>query len=71
MDQVLDSPRGIAFAHNDTYMYLVDQTLDKVFEYKLSTPGDVRTASYARSQSIPNDPTDCFFGDNKFFVLQD
>ena len=43
------------------------RTLDKVFEYKLSTPGDIRTASFARSQSITNDPTDCFFGDNKFF----
>ena len=67
----LDSPRGITFAHNDTYMYLVDLTLDAVLEYKLSTPGDVRTASYVRSQSVPNNPTDCFFGDNKFFVLQE
>ena len=62
---------GITFAHNDTYMYLVDLTLDAVLEYKLSTPGDVRTASYVRSQSVPNNPTDCFFGDNKFFVLQE
>ena len=65
--QTLNSPRGIAFAHNDTFMYLVDQNTDKVFEYKLSTPGDIRTASFARSQSITSDPTDCFFGDNKFF----
>ena len=52
-------------------MYLVDLTLDAVLEYKLSTPGDVRTASYVRSQSVPSNPTDCFFGDNKFFVLQE
>ena len=67
----LDNPRGIVFAHSDTFMYLVDLTLDAVLEYKLSTPGDVRTASYVRSQSVPNNPSDCFFGDNKFFVLQE
>ena len=66
----INSPRGIVFAHSDSFMYIVDQDDDAVFEYKLSTPGDVRTASYIRSQSFQN-PTDCFFGDNKFFILDE
>ena len=52
-------------------MYIIDQTLNTVLEYKLSTPSNVRTASYIKSQSVPSNPTNCFFKDNKFFILQE
>jgi hypothetical protein len=39
--------RGLSFSSDGTKMYLVGQTNDSVYQYTLSTPFDVSTATYA------------------------
>ena len=39
--------RGISFSTDGTKMYIVGQTSDSVFQYTLSTPFDVSTATYS------------------------
>ena len=43
--------RGISFSTDGTKMYIVGQTNDTVYQYTLSTPYDVSTATYA-SKSV-------------------
>jgi hypothetical protein len=40
-------PAGLAFNPDLSKMYVLDQTGNTVYQYTLSTPGDVSTASYA------------------------
>lgn len=39
-------PRGLALSADLSKMYIVGQSNDTVFQYSLSTPGDITTASY-------------------------
>ncbi len=41
------TPQGVAFNDEGTIMYVVGPTADTVFQYTLSSPKDVSTASYA------------------------
>ena len=40
------SPEGIAFNNDRSKMYMVGSSSDSVYQYTLSTPGDLNTASY-------------------------
>jgi hypothetical protein len=40
------SPYGIAIGNNDTKMYIVDNSTDKIYQYTLSTASDITTATY-------------------------
>jgi len=40
------SPRGIAFNNDLSKMYMIGDSNDSVYQYTLSTPGDLGTASY-------------------------
>jgi len=50
-------PRGIAFKHDGTRMYVVGRFGVEINEYSLSTPWDVSSASYVRRTSIQPDVT--------------
>lgn len=39
-------PRGLDFSTDGSYMYICGQTNNKIYQYELSTPWDVSTASY-------------------------
>lgn len=66
---------GLFFHPSGTYMYVADNTTDKVYEYSLSTPWDVSTISYtsvtASFGSEENTPHDIFFhpSGTYFYVL--
>jgi DNA-binding beta-propeller fold protein YncE len=70
-----DSPRGMFFGDAGTKLYVVGLTSDTVFQYTLSTPWDLSTASYAsKSFSVASQettPTAVFLGDNgsKMYIV--
>lgn len=69
------SPTGLAFSTDGTKMYVVGQANDTVYQYTLSTPWDVSTASYAtKSLSVNSEdgtPEDIAFSSDgtKLFML--
>ncbi len=68
-------PRGLAFSNNGTKMFVLSDGDDAVYEYALTAPFDVSSATYAGPFSVPQDtiPVDlAFSGDGtKMFVLGD
>jgi|5B_taG_2_1085324.scaffolds.fasta_scaffold04300_3 sugar lactone lactonase YvrE len=60
-------PGGVQFKSDGTKMYVTGQTADKTFQYSLSTPYDVSTASYDSvelnhaTQASNANPYDLFF----------
>ena len=45
----LNTPTGLTFKPDGTKLYVVGQNNDRVYEYNLSTPWSVSTASYLQS----------------------
>jgi len=43
------SPRGITLEQNDSRLYLLGNANTKIYEYSLSTNGDISTATFSRS----------------------
>lgn len=68
-------PEGVSFNSDGTKMYVADFWEEKLYQYSLSTPWDVSTASYdSVSLDISNEdnaPLDIVFmpTDNKMYVL--
>ena len=62
------NPQGVFFKPDGTSMFVVGNTNDTVYQYTLSTPWDVSTASYAsKSHSVASEetgPTGVFFKSN-------
>jgi len=70
------SPQGIFFYPDGTKMYIVGSWNDKVYQYNLSTPWDVTTATFVSSKSIKdkdNNPRDLFFhpDGSKMYIVGD
>jgi sugar lactone lactonase YvrE len=69
------TPLGLTFSADGTKMYMVGNTVDKVFQYTLSTAWDLSTATYASiSQSVTAqgaDPTSLHFKPDgtKMYIL--
>jgi len=58
------TPTGLFFRPNGLQMYMVGQTNDNVYEYSLTTPWDISTASYLQNFSVflqESAPTCLFF----------
>ena len=71
------APRGVAFNEDGTRMFVVGQTSDTVFEYSLSTPWLVSSATYTGNSfsiaAIVGAVTTLFFKPNgsRFYVIND
>ena len=68
------NPRGIFFKPDGTKMYVVGDTGNSVYEYNLSTPWDITTASFLQSFSVATqegNPNGLFFKDDgtKMYVV--
>lgn len=46
------TPNGLAFSSNGTFMYMLGSTTDNLYQYTLSTPWDVTTATVTTSVSV-------------------
>ena len=59
-----NTPVGLTFNNDNSEMYVLGQQNDKIYQYTLSTPADVSTASLTTSISTPsqfsNTPDDIF-----------
>lgn len=69
-------PWGIFFSPNGSIMYILDLTLHTIFQYSLSTPWDISTASYSGNKfttgSEAASPSGIFFRNNgtKMYILE-
>ena len=52
------TPKGLFFKSDGSTMYIIGATTDSVFQYTLTTPWDLSTASYASKQSPSNGSLD-------------
>ena len=63
------NPRSLSFNNNQSKMWVVGTTNDKIHQYTLSTPGDISTASYdSKSFSVSSEegnPIDLAFNSNQ------
>lgn len=68
------APAGLDFSYDGTKMYVAGPTNDRVFQYALSTPWDLNTASYTQNTSIATQettPTGVYFkpdGTNMYVI---
>lgn len=65
------NPSGLAFSNDGSKMYVVGTTLDRVYQYNLSTAWLVATASYYANVSVgtqESNPFGVHFGDNGRFM---
>jgi DNA-binding beta-propeller fold protein YncE len=68
-----EQPRGLFFKPDGTKMYVAGQTGNSVYEYTLSTPWEIGTASYSQLFGIGVDPDGLFFKSDgtKMYVVDD
>lgn len=46
------TPTGLYFSENGDYLYMIGSTSDSIHQYTLSTPWDLSSASFTRTQSV-------------------
>ena len=70
------SPQGFTFNNNGTKLIVCGATNDDIYQYNLSTPWDISTASFVRSIDISQQDTTCravvFSNDgNRIYIVGD
>lgn len=64
--------QGLTFKPDGTKMYVVGQTNDSIYEYNLSTPWNIDTATFVRSSSVTGNPESIYFKPDgtSYYVLE-
>ncbi len=59
LDLTADTPKDVAFSPDGTKMFILARATDKVFQYNLTTPWSVQSATHVNNLSIVSQDTTC------------